>query len=76
MSAPSGPHPDHPRLGGRREFTLILSVGLVVMVIFLFLRNVWATIIPSITVPMALVATFGVDVPARLQPGQSVADGH
>ena len=40
------------------EFTLILSVALVVMVIFLFLRNVWATIIPSITVPIALVGTF------------------
>ncbi len=40
------------------EFTLCLSVGLVVMVIFLFLRNLWATIIPSITVPVALVATL------------------
>jgi hydrophobe/amphiphile efflux-1 (HAE1) family protein len=42
------------------EFTLLLSVGLVVMVIFLFLRNVWATIIPSVTIPVALVATLGV----------------
>jgi hydrophobe/amphiphile efflux-1 (HAE1) family protein len=42
------------------EFTLLLSIGLVVMVIFLFLRNVWATIIPSVTIPVALVATFGV----------------
>ena len=41
------------------EFTLMLAVGLVVMVIFLFLRNVWATIIPSITIPVALVATLG-----------------
>jgi hydrophobe/amphiphile efflux-1 (HAE1) family protein len=41
------------------EFTLCLSIGLVVMVIFLFLRNVWATVIPSITVPLALVGTFG-----------------
>jgi hydrophobe/amphiphile efflux-1 (HAE1) family protein len=41
------------------EFTLLLSIGLVVMVIFLFLRNVWATIIPSITVPVALIGTFG-----------------
>jgi hydrophobe/amphiphile efflux-1 (HAE1) family protein len=41
------------------EFTLALSIGLVVMVIFLFLRNVWATIIPSITVPLALVGTLG-----------------
>ena len=42
------------------QFTLMLSIGLVVMVIFLFLRNVWATIIPSITVPVALACTFAV----------------
>ena len=42
------------------EFTLLLTVALVVMVIFLFLRNVWATIIPSIAVPLSLVGTFGV----------------
>ncbi|MGD0107464.1 MAG: efflux RND transporter permease subunit [Rhodopila sp.] len=41
------------------EFTLMLAIGLVVMVIFLFLRNVWATIIPSITIPVALVGTLG-----------------
>jgi len=41
------------------EFTLMLSIALVVMVIFLFLRNVWATLIPSITIPVALVATLG-----------------
>jgi hydrophobe/amphiphile efflux-1 (HAE1) family protein len=41
------------------EFTLMLAIGLVVMVIFLFLRNLWATIIPSITIPVALVATLG-----------------
>jgi hydrophobe/amphiphile efflux-1 (HAE1) family protein len=40
------------------EFTLLLSISLVVMVIFLFLRNVWATIIPSVTVPVALIGTF------------------
>jgi len=42
------------------QFTLLLSVGLVVMVIFLFLRSVWATVIPSITVPVALICTFAV----------------
>jgi hydrophobe/amphiphile efflux-1 (HAE1) family protein len=42
------------------QFTLLLSVGLVVMVIFLFLRNVWATIIPAVTVPLSLVGTFAV----------------
>ena len=41
------------------EFTLALSIGLVVLVIFLFLRNLWATLIPSITVPVALVGTLG-----------------
>jgi len=42
------------------EFELMLTVGLVVMVIFLFLRNLSATIIPSIAVPLSLVGTFGV----------------
>ncbi len=42
------------------EFTLVLTVALVVMVIFLFLRNVWATMIPSIAVPLSLIGTFGV----------------
>ena len=42
------------------EFTLSITIALVVMVIFLFLRNVWATVIPAVTVPLSLVATFGV----------------
>jgi multidrug efflux pump len=42
------------------QFTLLLTVSLVVMVIFSFLRNVWATVIPSLTIPLSLVATFGV----------------
>ena len=42
------------------EFELLLTVVLVVMVIFLFLRNVRATIIPSVAVPLSLVGTFGV----------------
>ncbi|WP_096704931.1 multidrug efflux RND transporter permease subunit [Magnetospirillum sp. 15-1] len=41
------------------EFTLVLTIALVVMVIFLFLRNLWATIIPGITVPLALAGTAG-----------------
>ncbi len=41
------------------EFTLVLALGLVVVVIFLFLRKFWATVIPSITLPVVLVATFG-----------------
>ena len=42
------------------QFTLLLTVALVVMVIFLFLRNVWATIIPAVTVPLSLIGTFAV----------------
>jgi multidrug efflux pump subunit AcrB len=42
------------------EFELLLTIGLVVMVIFLFLRSISATIIPSIAVPLSLVGTFGV----------------
>ena len=42
------------------EFELLLSVALVVMVIFLFLRNIQATLIPSIAVPISLMGTFGV----------------
>jgi hydrophobe/amphiphile efflux-1 (HAE1) family protein len=41
------------------EFTLMLSICLVVAVIFLFLRHVWATVIPSVTIPVALVGTLG-----------------
>ncbi|HEY3823684.1 MAG TPA: efflux RND transporter permease subunit, partial [Bryobacteraceae bacterium] len=42
------------------EFSLMLTVALVVMVIFLFLRSISATIIPSVAVPLSLVGTFGV----------------
>ncbi|WP_112290331.1 efflux RND transporter permease subunit [Rahnella sp. AN3-3W3] len=42
------------------QFELLLSVALVVMVTFLFLRNVAATLIPSVAVPLSLVGTFGV----------------
>ena len=42
------------------QFELILTVGLVVLVIFLFLRNLSATVIPSIAVPLSLIGTFGV----------------
>jgi len=42
------------------EITLIISILLVILVVFAFLRNVWATAIPSISVPLSLVGTFGV----------------
>ncbi|MBV9765939.1 MAG: multidrug efflux RND transporter permease subunit, partial [Acidobacteriaceae bacterium] len=42
------------------QFSLMLTVALVVMVIFLFLRNLSATVIPSVAVPLSIVGTFGV----------------
>src|SRR5271169_4060569 len=42
------------------QFTMMLTIGLVVVVIFLFLRTLWATVIPSLAVPLSLLATFGV----------------
>jgi hydrophobe/amphiphile efflux-1 (HAE1) family protein len=42
------------------QFTLILTIGLVVGVIFLFLRSVWATVIPGMAVPISIIGTFGV----------------
>jgi HAE1 family hydrophobic/amphiphilic exporter-1 len=42
------------------EFTLLLTIALVVMVIFLFLRNLSATMIPGVAVPLSIVGTFAV----------------
>ncbi len=42
------------------QFTMILTLGLVVMVIFLFLRNVSATVIPSLALPFSIIGTFSV----------------
>jgi hydrophobe/amphiphile efflux-1 (HAE1) family protein len=42
------------------QFTLILTVFLVVMVMFVFLRKFWATVIPSVALPLAIIGTFGV----------------
>jgi len=42
------------------QFTLILTVFLVVMVMFIFLRKFWATVIPSVALPLAIIGTFGV----------------
>ena len=41
------------------QFTLLLTVALVVMVIFVFLRKLWATIIPSVALPLSIIGTFG-----------------
>ena len=56
------------------EFELMLTIGLVVMVIFLFLRSLRATIIPSVAVPLSL-GDFWRHVPARIQPRQPVVNG-
>jgi multidrug efflux pump len=42
------------------QFTLVLAILLVIGVIFVFLRRVWATLIPSVAVPLSLLGTFGV----------------
>ncbi len=42
------------------QFTMMLTVSLVILVIFIFLRTVWGTVIPSVAVPLSLLATFGV----------------
>jgi multidrug efflux pump len=41
------------------EYTLLIAVGLVILVVFFFLRNIWATIIPGVAVPLSLLGTFG-----------------
>jgi multidrug efflux pump len=41
------------------EITLLISVALVVLVVFFFLRNAWATVIPGVAVPLSLLGTFG-----------------
>ena len=57
------------------QFTLLLALGLVIMVIFLFLRNFSATVIPSLALPMSIVGHLLRHVPAELQPGQPLLDG-
>src|SRR6195256_1873205 len=42
------------------EITLLISIALVILVVFAFLRSYWATIIPSVAVPLSLIGTFGV----------------
>lgn len=40
------------------QFTLILTIGLVILVIFVFVRRLWATLIPALAVPISIIATF------------------
>ncbi len=42
------------------QFTMLLTIALVVMVIFVFLRKLWASVIPSVALPMSIIGTFGV----------------
>ena len=42
------------------QFTMVLTLALVIFVIFIFLRNVWATIIPSLALPFSIIGTFAV----------------
>ncbi len=42
------------------QFTLLLTIGLVVMVMFVFLRKLWATVIPSVALPLSLIGAFGI----------------
>ena len=71
----SRPHHDDSRLGDDVERTLIISVVLVILVVFIFLRNARATLIPSVAVPVSLIGTFAVMYLLRLQPRQPFADG-
>src|ERR671939_1321331 len=66
LELPSGIHMDvlYDRSDTIREsyrdvqFTMLLTLGLVIMVIFVFLRNVWATVIPSLALPFSIIGTF------------------
>ena len=42
------------------QFTMLLTLALVILVIFVFLRNVWATVIPSLALPFSIVGTFAI----------------
>ena len=57
------------------EFTLALTIGLVVLVILLFLRNLRVTLIPGLVVPLSLLGALAVMYFCRIQPRQHLADG-
>ncbi len=58
------------------ERTLLISIGLVIVVVFVFLRNGRATLIPAVAVPVSLIGTFAVMYLFGYTPRQSLADGH
>jgi multidrug efflux pump len=57
------------------ETTLLMSIGLVVLVVLLFLRRLRATLIPAVAIPLSLTGTFVVTYLHRLQHRQPVAHG-
>ncbi len=57
------------------QFELILAVLLVVLVIYMFLRDLRATLIPSLSVPLSLIGTFAIMYLAGYSPQQPVTDG-
>ena len=57
------------------QFTMAATLALVIMVIFLFLRNFSATMIPAMALPFSIIGTFCRDVPAGFQPQQHLHDG-
>ena len=76
LDAGDGAHDHHPRVAARHRARADASRScLVILVVFLFLRNARATLIPSVAVPVSLIGTFGVDVPRRLLGQQLHADG-
>ena len=54
---------------------MIVSIGLVVLVVFIFLRSGWSTFIPGVVVPVSIIATFGVMYLIGVHAGQSFTDG-
>ena len=57
------------------QFTMAVTLALVIMVIFLFLRNVSATMIPAMALPFSMIGTFSVMYLLRFQPEQHLHDG-
>ena len=57
------------------EMTLLVAVGLVTGVVFLFLRSARATLIPAVAVPVSIAGTFAAMYPAWIHSGQSIVDG-
>ncbi len=57
------------------ELTLCISIGLVILVVFVFLRSGRSTLIPAVAVPISLIGTFGAMYLLRLHARQPVADG-